>query len=118
MKNHTLPTGYLLKRFMPYFSSYKKIFIFDLICAAFTSVCDLVLPVIIRFITNTVSYHPADLTINMVVRLSALYLVLRGVDVLSNYYMQNTGRNGRADRDGHAAGPVPSLPGTVLLLLQ
>lgn len=91
MKNHTLPTGYLLKRFMPYFSSYKKIFIFDLICAAFTSVCDLVLPVIIRFITNTVSYHPADLTINMVVRLSALYLVLRGVDVLSNYYMQNTG---------------------------
>lgn len=27
MKNHTLPTGYLLKRFMPYFSSYKKIFI-------------------------------------------------------------------------------------------
>ena len=97
MKNHTLPTGYLLKRFMPYFSSYKKIFIFDLICAAFTSVCDLVLPVIIRFITNTVSYHPADLTINMVVRLSALYLVLRVVDVLSNYYMQNTGHVMRAD---------------------
>lgn len=91
MKNHTLPTKYLLKRFMPYFKAYRKIFLFDLVCAAFTSVCDLVLPVIIRFITNTVSYHPADLTISMVVRITALYLILRVVDVIANYYMQNTG---------------------------
>ena len=91
MKNHTLPTGYLLKRFLPYFRPYVKIFLFDLVCAAFTSVCDLVLPVIIRYITNTVSYHPADLTMNMVVRITALYMILRIVDVVANYYMQNTG---------------------------
>ncbi len=91
MKNHTLPTGYLLKRFLPYFRPYIGIFLFDLICAAFTSVCDLVLPVIIRYITNTVSYHPADLTMNMVVRITVLYLILRMIDVVANYYMQNTG---------------------------
>ena len=91
MKNHTLPTKYLLKRFMPYFKPYLGIFVFDLVCAGFTSVCDLVLPVIIRYITNTVSYHPADLTMNLVIRISLLYLILRIIDVVANYYMQNTG---------------------------
>ncbi len=91
MRNHTLPTGYLLKRFLPYFRSYVWIFVFDLACAAFTSVCDLVLPVIIRYITNTVSYHPADLTMNMVIRITVLYMILRLIDVVANYYMQNTG---------------------------
>ena len=91
MSNHTLPTGYLLKRFLPYFRSYVWIFVFDLACAAFTSVCDLVLPVIIRYITNTVSYHPADLTMNMVIRITVLYMILRLIDVVANYYMQNTG---------------------------
>ena len=91
MSNHTLPTGYLLKRFLPYFRPYIWIFVFDLACAAFTSVCDLVLPVIIRYITNTVSYHPADLTMNMVIRITVLYMILRLIDVVANYYMQNTG---------------------------
>ena len=91
MKNHTLPTKYLLKRFMPYFKPYIGIFAFDLVCAGFTSVCDLVLPVIIRYITNTVSYHPADLTMNLVIRITLLYLILRVIDVIANYYMQNTG---------------------------
>ena len=91
MKNHTLPTKYLLKRFMPYFKPYIGIFVFDLVCAGFTSVCDLVLPVIIRYITNTVSYHPADLTMNLVIRITLLYLILRVIDVIANYYMQNTG---------------------------
>ena len=91
MKNHTLPTKYLLKRFMPYFKPYLGIFVFDLVCAGFTSVCDLVLPVIIRYITNTVSYHPADLTMNLVIRITLLYLILRIIDVVANYYMQNTG---------------------------
>ena len=76
---------------MPYFKPYLGIFVFDLVCAGFTSVCDLVLPVIIRYITNTVSYHPADLTMNLVIRITLLYLILRIIDVVANYYMQNTG---------------------------
>lgn len=91
MKNHEKPTSYLLKRFAPYFRPYLGILVLDLVCASFTSVCDLVLPVIIRFITNTVTYHPDDLTVTTVVKLTALYIVLRIVDVIANYYMQNTG---------------------------
>ena len=103
MKNHTLPTGYLLKRFMPYFSSYKKIFIFDLICAAH------------QRLRPGAAGHPVGQQHGIIPSgptspstwwwsLSALYLVLRGVDVLSNYYMQNTGHvMGALIETGHAA---------------
>lgn len=86
-----MSTKYLLKRFYPYFRPYWHILVFDLFCASLTSVCDLVLPVIVRFITNTVTTSPADLTVQLVVRITALYIVLRIIDVAANYYMQNRG---------------------------
>ncbi len=86
-----IPTKYLLKRFYPYFKPYWYILVFDLFCASLTSVCDLVLPVIVRFITNTVTTSPSDLTVSLVVRITLLYIVLRIIDVAANYYMQNRG---------------------------
>ena len=86
-----MPTKYLLKRFYPYFKPYWHILVFDLFCASLTSVCDLVLPVIVRFITNTVTTSPSDLTVSLVVRITLLYIVLRIIDVAANYYMQNRG---------------------------
>ena len=86
-----MPTKYLLKRFYPYFRPYLHILFFDLFCASLTSVCDLVLPVIVRFITNTVTTSPSDLTVSMVIRITLLYIVLRVIDVAANYYMQNNG---------------------------
>ena len=91
MDNKQISTKYLLKRFFPYFKPYLGIMILDLICAAFTSVCDLVLPIMVRYITNTVAYDPAALTIEAVVRITVLYLILRIIDVMANYYMQNKG---------------------------
>jgi len=86
-----MSTKYLLKRFYPYFRPYWHILVFDLFCASLTSVCDLVLPVIVRFITNTVTASPSDLTVSLVVRITLLYIVLRVIDVAANYYMQNRG---------------------------
>ena len=86
-----MPTKYLLKRFYPYFRPYWHILVFDLFCASLTSVCDLVLPVIVRFITNTVTTSPSDLTVSLVIRITLLYIVLRVIDVAANYYMQNNG---------------------------
>lgn len=91
MRNHKLPTGYLLKQFLPYFKPYKGIFIFDLICATLTTVCELVLPIIVRFITNTVTYEPSMLTITTVAKVTVLYLALRVVDVAAAFYMQDRG---------------------------
>ena len=53
-----MATPALLRRFWPYMARYKGILCFDLFCAALTSVCELVLPLIMRSITNmgAVSY--------------------------------------------------------------
>ena len=86
-----MSTKYLLKRFYPYFKPYLHILLFDLFCASLTSVCDLVLPLIVRFITNTITTSPSDLTVNLIVRLTLLHIALRIIDVSANYYMQNRG---------------------------
>ena len=86
-----MSTKYLLKRFYPYFKPYMHILLFDLFCASLTSVCDLVLPLIVRFITNTITTSPSDLTVDLIVRLTLLYIALRIIDVSANYYMQNRG---------------------------
>ena len=91
MEQKQISTKYLLKRFYPYFKPYWHILVFDLFCASLTSVCDLVLPVIVRFITNTVTASPTDLTVELVVKITLLYIILRIIDVAANYYMQNRG---------------------------
>ena len=47
-----MPTSQLLKRFIPYFYKYKKLLVIDLMAAGLTTVCELVLPLIVRRITN------------------------------------------------------------------
>ncbi len=84
-------TKYLLRRFYPYFKPYFGILVFDLICAAFTSACDLVLPLMVRFITNTVVSDPVALTLEIVLRITFIYIIFRIIDVMANYYMQNRG---------------------------
>jgi len=91
MEQQSISTKYLLKRFFPYFKPYLHILVFNLLCAAMTSACELVLPVIVRFITNTVTTDPSALTVELVVRITLVYMALRIIDVLANYYMQNTG---------------------------
>ncbi|MDR0885984.1 MAG: ABC transporter ATP-binding protein/permease [Clostridiales Family XIII bacterium] len=82
---------YLLKRFSPYFARYKGVLILDLLCAMLTTSSDLILPLLVRKLTNTAMYDMASLTILLIVKVSTLYLVLRVIDVIANYYMANTG---------------------------
>lgn len=84
-------SGELLKRFLPYYKKYWKIVVIDLLCAGLTTICELVLPMIIRFITNAGMNDLASLTISVVIRLGVLYLCLRIVDTVANFYMAYTG---------------------------
>ena len=86
-----MPARQLFKRFLPYFGRYKAALIFDLFCAALTTVCEIVFPLIIREITNRAMVAPNTLTIPWVLRLGALYLLLRVIDTLGAYYMQSRG---------------------------
>jgi len=63
----------------------------DLFCAALTTICEIVLPLIIRYITNQATQDIALLTVGVIARLGILYLVLRLIDVAAYYYMSYTG---------------------------
>ena len=60
-------------------------------CAALTTLCEIVLPLILRYITNEGMYNLANLTVKTIVTIGLLYFGLRIIDGLANFYMAYTG---------------------------
>ncbi|MCH5210880.1 MAG: ABC transporter ATP-binding protein [Oscillospiraceae bacterium] len=83
--------GYLIKRFTPYFKKYKWILILDLICASLTTLCELVFPMLVRYITDMGINNLAGLTVGIILKIGLFYLVLRVIDSAANFYMADTG---------------------------
>ena len=81
--------GALIRRFLPYMVKYRGVLAFDLFCAALTTLCDIALPTIMRNLTNTVS--AAALTVDAVLKMAALYFVLRVIDGAASYFMSGIG---------------------------
>lgn len=81
----------LLRAFLPYYKKYKITLILDLICAALTTVCELVLPMIVKNITENATENLALLTTEFILKIAFLYIFLRIVDTLANYYMATVG---------------------------
>lgn len=84
-------TGYLIKRFLPYYARYKRILVFDLICAALTTVCELIFPLIVRNITGIATETPELLTLKLIAGTGAMYIILRLIDTAATYYMNGKG---------------------------
>ena len=84
-------SGELMKRFLPYFKNHKKVLFMDLFCASLTTICELILPMIIRYITDTGLNDIASLTVGVIGKMALLYLVLRIIDCAANYYMADMG---------------------------
>lgn len=87
----TRSTAELFRRFAPYFRPYLPVLFLDLFCAAMTTICELALPVIVRYVTNLAQYRLSELTVELVVRLGTLYFVLRVIDTAGTYFMANVG---------------------------
>lgn len=90
MHKRDYPISVLLKRFLPYLMKYKGIMIMDLFCAALTTVCELVLPMIMRYITNT-GISGEKLSFDIIGKMGLLYMLLRLVDCAAGFYMANMG---------------------------
>lgn len=92
MNKEKKPSGLvLLRRFLPYFKKHWRIMALDLFCASLTTVCELVLPLIVRKITDAASSETIALTASLILRCGALYLILRIIDTAANYYMASVG---------------------------
>ncbi len=81
----------LIRRFIPYFKKYKWVLVLDLFCAALTTVCELVLPLIVQYITDMGMNNLEALTVQIILQLGLFYLVLRVIDGAANYYMASIG---------------------------
>lgn len=80
-----------LRRFLPYYKRYLGVLVFDLFCASLTTLCALVLPMIVRSITNKGIYDIDSLTLNYILRLGGLYAFLKVVDAAASFFMASIG---------------------------
>ncbi|WP_069989167.1 ABC transporter ATP-binding protein [Massilioclostridium coli] len=81
----------LIKRFAPYFKKYRWILMMDLFCASLTTICELVLPLIVRYLTNLGMNDLQALSVKVILSVGIFYLILRIIDTFANYYMANIG---------------------------
>lgn len=81
----------LIRRFLPYFKKYWVVLVFDLFCAALTTVCELVLPLLVRYITDMGINNLAALTLQIVLKIGALYLFLCLVDAGATFFRASIG---------------------------
>ncbi len=81
----------LSKRFLPYYKKYWKIVVLDLFCASLTTVCELVLPQIVKLITGAATNDISTLTVSLILRCTFAYLILRIIDAAAYHYMATAG---------------------------
>ena len=91
MNQKEMKTGTLLKRFVPYYKKYTNIMVMDLFCASLTTICEMVLPLILRYITNQGLKDISVLTVRTIIGIGVIYFGLRVVDGLASFYMAYTG---------------------------
>ena len=91
MGERTKKTSELIRRFAPYYKKYLPVLFLDLFCASLTTVCEMVLPLILRYITNQGAQDLASLTVKTIWGIGMLYFGLRIVDGIANFYMAYTG---------------------------
>lgn len=84
-------SGELMKRFMPYYKKYIPTLVFDLFCASLTTICEIILPLIMKEITNAGISDMATLTVEYILRVGILYFILRIIDAAAYYYMAYIG---------------------------
>ncbi len=84
--------GGLIRKFLPYYKNYRHIMLFDMFCAALTTVCELILPMIVRELTDAATAEGAKrLTWTLILTVGIGYVVLRVIDTVANYYMTSVG---------------------------
>lgn len=81
----------LIKIAMPYFKRYKSILFIDLLCAGLTTASEMVLPLILRYMTNLGIQDKNLLTMGLVARLAILFIVIKLVELVAVYYMASIG---------------------------
>lgn len=81
----------LLKKFIGYYKPYKKIFFFDLFCAAVISMIDLIYPQILRQGANTIFVQEKSVILRVLPLLAAGLLIMYIIQAFCKYYVNCQG---------------------------
>ena len=65
-----------LKKFIPYYSPYRAVFVLDLICAAMISLIDLAYPQILRTMTKTVFAGKSSAILQVLLPIGVAMLIM------------------------------------------
>lgn len=91
MEQRRKSTSELIRRFAPYYKKYVGVMVMDLFCASLTTICEMVLPLILRYITNQGMQDLASLTVRTIWTMGMVYFGLRIIDGIASFYMAYTG---------------------------
>ena len=80
-----------LKKFIPYYSPYKAVFVLDLICAAMISLIDLAYPQILQTMTKTVFAGKSSAILQVLLPIGVAMLIMYIVQALCKYYVSYQG---------------------------
>lgn len=79
------------KKFFSYYKPYKKLFAADMFFACLAAAITLIIPLIIRFITNDVIYRESGESLHLIFVLVGVMLVLIALEFFSNFFITNYG---------------------------
>ena len=79
------------QKFIQYFKPYKKVFIFDLICAAFISLVDLAYPQILRSLTKTLFLKDASTILKTLPVIGGILFICYVFQAFCKYYVSCQG---------------------------
>lgn len=82
---------HLIKKVLPYFYKYRFTLFLDLFCAGLTTASEMILPLLLRALTNRGMNDLASITFDFVLRLSLIYLVIKTIEVIAQYFMTSIG---------------------------
>jgi len=81
----------LIKSVIPCFNRYRNILFIDLLCAGLTTASEMILPLILRYLTNVGIAEPGSLTLNLIVRIAVIFVLIKCVELVAVYYMASIG---------------------------
>lgn len=82
---------YTFQKFIQYYKPYKKVFIFDLICAAFISLVDLAYPQILRSLTKTLFLKDASTILKTLPMIGGILFICYIFQAFCKYYISCQG---------------------------
>ncbi len=81
--------NYLFRRFLPYYGPYKKVLTIDLLAAAFTTISELILPLLLSYLTDWAQIGILDAP--RILKVAVIYVITKAVSVVARYFMQSMG---------------------------